>query len=48
VINTPHLAGVDEAECKRNGQWMVAELERYLNGEPLRFAVTREQAAIMA
>jgi phosphoglycerate dehydrogenase-like enzyme len=48
VMITPHLAGVDEAECKRNGQWMVAELRRYLNGEPLRFAVRREQAAIMA
>jgi phosphoglycerate dehydrogenase-like enzyme len=48
VIITPHMAGAENAECKRNGQWMVAELKRYLNGEPLRFAVSREQAALMA
>jgi len=48
VILSPHLAGADFAECKRNGQWMVDELKRYLNGKPLRFAVAREKAAIMA
>ncbi len=48
VVITPHLAGPDSPECKRNGQYMVAELKRYLNGEPLHFAITREQAAIMA
>lgn len=48
VIITPHLAGPNDAECKRNGQWMVAELRRYVNGEPLHFALTRERAAHMA
>jgi phosphoglycerate dehydrogenase-like enzyme len=48
VVITPHLAGPNDAECRRNGQWMVAELQRYVNGESLRFAVTREKAAIMA
>jgi phosphoglycerate dehydrogenase-like enzyme len=48
VVITPHMAGAENNECKRNGQWMVAELKRYLNGEPLRFAVSREQANHMA
>jgi phosphoglycerate dehydrogenase-like enzyme len=48
VVLTPHIAGPNDAECKRNGQLMLAELKRYLNGEPLQFAMTREKTAIMA
>ncbi len=48
MVITPHLAGPNDAECRRNGHLMVAELQRYVNGEPLRFAVTREKATIMA
>lgn len=48
VIITPHIAGANIHECKRNGSYVVDELKRYLNGEPLKFAVTRERATIMA
>jgi phosphoglycerate dehydrogenase-like enzyme len=48
VYITPHIAGPNENECKRNGQYVIAELTRYLNGEPLQFAITRQRAAIMA
>jgi phosphoglycerate dehydrogenase-like enzyme len=48
VLLTPHIAGPIAGECGRNGQFMLAELERYLAGEPLKYAITRERAAIMA
>jgi phosphoglycerate dehydrogenase-like enzyme len=48
VILTPHIAGSLGAECRRMGQYMVGELERYVLGQPLRYALTRERAAIMA
>lgn len=48
VILTPHIAGSLDAECWRMGRYMVEELERYLNGEPLRYAITQEQFARMA
>jgi len=48
VILTPHIAGSMGAECHRMGQYMIEELDRYLAGEPLRWELTREKAAIMA
>lgn len=48
VIITPHVAGANTHECKRNGSYVVDELKRFLNGEPLRYAITKERAAIMA
>ena len=48
VILTPHIAGSMDRECQRMGRFMVDELRRYLNGEPLRWAITREKAAILA
>ncbi len=48
VILTPHIAGAIHDECRRMGQMMIAELERFLAGQPLKWAVTREQVAIMA
>lgn len=48
VIITPHIAGADTNECKRNGRYVVDELKRYLSGEALRYAVSREKAAVMA
>lgn len=48
VVLTPHIAGSMDAECRRMGQYMIAELRRYLAGEPLRWAITRERAQIMA
>lgn len=48
VILTPHIAGSLDAECQRMGQLVVDELKRFLSGEPLQWAITREQAAVMA
>jgi len=48
VVLTPHIAGSLGRECGRMGQWMVEELERFLRGESLRYAVGREEAARMA
>ena len=48
VILTPHLAGSLGAECERLGHAMADELERYVEGRPLRWEVTRERAARMA
>jgi phosphoglycerate dehydrogenase-like enzyme len=48
VILTPHIAGSMDKECSRMGQYMLEELRRYIAGEPLRWQVTQEQAAIRA
>jgi phosphoglycerate dehydrogenase-like enzyme len=48
VILTPHIAGALGRECWRMGHYMVEELERYVRGEPLRYAITREQFARLA
>jgi phosphoglycerate dehydrogenase-like enzyme len=48
VLLTPHIAGSVNAECRRMGRYMVDELRRFLNGEPLRHAVTYEQFQRMA
>lgn len=48
VVLTPHIAGSMDSECRRMGRYMVEELERYLAGAPLRWAISREQAQVMA
>jgi phosphoglycerate dehydrogenase-like enzyme len=48
VMLTPHIAGSVGPECLRMGELMYDELCRYLNGEPMRYKVRREQAAMMA
>lgn len=48
VILTPHIAGAMNGECRRMGQEMIRELRRYLNGEPLCWAISEEQAARLA
>jgi len=45
VVLTPHIAGSVGQECRRMGQFMIAELKRYLAGEPLQWVVTPELAA---
>jgi phosphoglycerate dehydrogenase-like enzyme len=42
VVLTPHIAGALGDECRRLGQFMVEELDRYLAGEPLRGAVAAD------
>ena len=48
VTITPHIAGSLGPECQRMGQLMIDELRRFLNGDPLEFQITEEQARIMA
>ena len=48
VMLTPHIAGSVGPECQRLGRYMVDEFRRYLNGEPLRWKITRELAAKVA
>jgi phosphoglycerate dehydrogenase-like enzyme len=44
VVMTPHIAGSVGNECRRLGQYMVDELERYVAGEPLKWIVTPDAA----
>lgn len=48
VVVTPHVAGVYQSECRRMGEMMLVELRRYLEGRPLKWAVTREDLLRMA
>ncbi len=48
VILTPHISGVAGPERRSMGQLIIQELRRYVNGEPLQWAISRERAAIMA
>lgn len=48
VVLTPHIAGSLGNERRRLGQAMVAELRRYIAGEPLRWEVSRDQVDHLA
>ncbi len=48
VVLTPHIAGSMAGECRRMGRYMVDELKRYQNDEPLKWEITREKAGKMA
>ncbi len=48
VILTPHIAGAMGLECRRMGEAMVEELRRLLAGQPLRWGISRERAALLA
>ncbi len=48
VVLTPHIAGSMGGECNRMGRYMVEELERYIKGEPLRWAISKEKATTLA
>ncbi len=48
VVLTPHIAGSLDAECYRMGHYMVDELRRYVNDEPLLYTISRDQFAITA
>jgi hypothetical protein len=39
---TPHIAGSVGDECRRMAKYMVEELERYVNGRPLKWALTKD------
>jgi phosphoglycerate dehydrogenase-like enzyme len=42
VVLTPHIAGSAGHECRRMGRCMVEELQRYLAGKPLKYALTEK------
>jgi phosphoglycerate dehydrogenase-like enzyme len=48
VTLTPHLAGSLGSERRRLGQTMVEELQRFVVGQPLLYAMTQEQVQNMA
>lgn len=48
VVLTPHIAGTMNNECHRLAQYMIDELRRFINGEPLQFRISREQADRLA
>jgi phosphoglycerate dehydrogenase-like enzyme len=48
VVLTPHIAGSLGGECRRLGQAMIDEFDRWSAGQPLRWQVTGEKAALMA
>jgi phosphoglycerate dehydrogenase-like enzyme len=48
VIITPHVAGASQQARRRQGQYIVDEIRRFLNDEALQFAVTRDMLETMA
>ncbi len=48
LLLTPHIAGALGQECRSLGRSMLAELRRYLRGEPLQHAITRGDFERMA
>jgi phosphoglycerate dehydrogenase-like enzyme len=48
VILTPHVAGASLQARRRQGEAVVAEVERFLAGEPLHYRVTGEMLETMA
>ncbi len=48
VIITPHIAGASQQARRRQGRTIVDEIRRFLDQEPLKFAVTRDMLETMA
>jgi len=48
AIITPHIAGSEGPECGRMGAYMLSEFKRYLNGEQLKWEVSKEKFKTMA
>ncbi len=48
VIVTPHVAGASQQARRRQGRYIVDEIHRFLDQEPLKFAVTRDMLETMA
>jgi phosphoglycerate dehydrogenase-like enzyme len=44
IFLTPHIAGSVGRECRRMGRYMVEELERYTNGQPMKWLISPEVA----
>lgn len=48
VVLTPHLAGSMGPEARRMAAYVIEEIDRWLAGEPLRYEIQRENAAVFA
>lgn len=48
VILTPHIAGSQDRECRRMGRLMIDEFDRWSRGENMKWAITKEKAALLA
>ena len=48
VILTPHVAGSQDRECRRMGRLMIDEFDRWSRGEKMKWAISREKAALLA
>jgi phosphoglycerate dehydrogenase-like enzyme len=48
VLVTPHMAGRSLVTLRRQGAAMVDEIERWISGKPLHYAVTEAMYPIMA
>ena len=48
VVLTPHIAGSQENECRRMGQLMIDEYDLWSKGEVMKWAISKEKAAILA
>jgi phosphoglycerate dehydrogenase-like enzyme len=48
VVLTPHIAGSMNRECRRMGRCMIDEFDRWARGEPTKWGITREKAALLA
>lgn len=48
VVMTPHIAGSQDRECRRMGRLMLDEFDRWVRGENLKWAISKEKAALLA
>ena len=48
VVLTPHIAGSQERECRRMGQLMIDEFDLWSKGEIMKWAISKEKAAVLA
>ncbi len=48
VVLTPHIAGSLEHECRRMGRLMIDEFDLWSKGEVMKWAISKEKAAILA
>lgn len=48
VVLTPHIAGSMDLECRRMGQLMIEEFDRWSRGDGLKWGLTKEKAATLA
>jgi phosphoglycerate dehydrogenase-like enzyme len=48
ILLTPHIAGSQDRECRRMGKLMIDEFDRWTKGENLKWAISKEKAALLA